>query len=183
MATVMSHAVAAVALGTLFGRAIPGRAIFYSAVCSMVPDLDVLGFGLGIKYGDPFGHRGFTHSLCFAAVWAVLVTLALFGKPADRERWPAIGLCLFIATASHGILDACTDGGLGVAFFAPFDNARYFFPWNPIAVSPIGAGFFSTRGLAVLANEARWIWLPSLLVAAAGICWHRRRARAGGARP
>ena len=47
MATVMSHAIAAVAIGTLFGRAIPGRAIFYGAVCSMVPDLDVLGFGLG----------------------------------------------------------------------------------------------------------------------------------------
>jgi hypothetical protein len=31
-------------------------------------------------------------------------------------------------TASHGMLDAMTDGGLGVAFFAPFDNARYFFP-------------------------------------------------------
>jgi len=183
MATVMSHALAAAAGGALFGRAIPGRAIFYGAVCSMVPDLDVLGFGLGIRYGDPLGHRGFTHSLFFAAIWAVLATLALFSKPADRERWPAIGLFLFLATVSHGLLDALTDGGLGVAFFAPFDNTRYFFPWNPIAVSPIGAGFFSPRGLAVLASEARWIWLPSLLVAGAGIFWHRGRARAGRARP
>ena len=175
MATILSHAVFAAAGGTLFGRTIPGRAIFYGAVSSMVPDADVLGFGLGIRYGDPLGHRGFTHSLFFAAVWAALLTCALFFQPADRARRTAIWLFLFLATASHGVLDAFTDGGLGVAFFAPFSNVRYFFPWNPIAVSPIGAGFFSARGLAVLASEARWIWLPALLVAAAGILWHRRR--------
>ena len=177
MATVFSHAIAAVAFGVVCGRKIPGRAIFYGAVSSMVPDLDVLGFGLGIRYADPFGHRGFTHSLCFAAVWAALVTLVLFLKPTDRRRWPAIWLFLFLATASHGLLDALTDGGLGVAFFAPFDNARYFLPWNPIAVSPIGARFFSPRGLAVLTSEALWIWLPSVAVAGAAIL-ARRRGRA-----
>ncbi len=51
-----------------------------------------------------------------------------------------VWLFLFVATISHGILDALTDGGLGVAFFAPFVNTRYFFPWTPIKVSPIGAG-------------------------------------------
>ena len=177
MATVFSHAIAAGAFGVVCGRMIPGRAIFYGAVSSMVPDLDVLGFGLGIRYADPFGHRGFTHSLCFAAVWAALVTLVLFLKPTDRRRWPAIWLFLFLATASHGLLDALTDGGLGVAFFAPFDNARYFLPWNPIAVSPIGARFFSPRGLAVLTSEALWIWLPSVAVAGAAIL-ARRRGRA-----
>ena len=175
MATIVSHAVAVVALGALCGRKIPARAIFYGAVSSMVPDVDVIGFGLGIRHGDSLGHRGFTHSLCFAAVWAALVTLLLFFQAADRRRWPAIWSFLFLATASHGLLDALTDGGLGVAFFAPFSNARFFFPWNPIAVSPIGAGFFSARGLGVLASEALWIWLPSLLVAAAGILWHRRQ--------
>ena len=175
MATVLSHAVVAVALGAVCGRTIPGRAIFYGAVSSMVPDLDVLGFGLGIRYGDPLGHRGFTHSLFFVAVWALLVTVVLFFKPAHRSRWPGIWLFLFLATASHGLLDALTDGGLGVAFFAPFDNARYFFPWNPISVSPIGARFFSPRGLAVLASEALWIWLPSVAVAGGAILFRRRR--------
>ena len=178
MATVFSHAIAAVAFGAVCGRKIPGRAIFYGAVSSMVPDLDVLGFGLGIRYADPFGHRGFTHSLCFAAVWAALVTIVLFLKPTDRSRWPAIWLFLFLATASHGLLDALTDGGLGVAFFAPFDNARYFFPWNPIAVSPIGARFFSPRGLAVLVSEALWIWLPSAAIAGAAILARRRGSAA-----
>jgi inner membrane protein len=82
---------------------------------------------------------------------------------------------LFLATASHGFLDAMTDGGLGVAFFSPFSNKRYFLPWTPIRVSPIGAGrFFSSRGLDVLRTEFLWIWLPAaVLVMAAWILWHR----------
>jgi inner membrane protein len=51
--------------------------------------------------------------------------------------------------ASHGILDAMTDGGLGVAFFSPFDDTRCFFPFRPIKVSPIGLSFFSC-GLDVM---------------------------------
>jgi hypothetical protein len=40
-----------------------------------------------------------------------------------------------------------TDGGLGAAFFAPFDNKRYFLPWRPIQVSPISVHrFFTPRG-------------------------------------
>jgi inner membrane protein len=62
----------------------------------------------------------------------------------------ALMLDFFLITASHGILDAFTNGGLGIALFSPFDNSRYFFPFRPIQVSPIGAGFFSMRGLRVL---------------------------------
>jgi inner membrane protein len=69
---------------------------------------------------------------------------------------------------SHGLLDAMTDGGLGVAFFAPFHNERFFFPWTPIRVSPIGAGFFSARGLTTLKSELLWVWLPCVVAATLG---------------
>jgi len=66
------------------------------------------------------------------------------------------------------VLDALTNGGLGVAFFSPFDTQRYFFPWTPIQVSPIGASrFFSTRGIDVLWSEIVWIWGPAILLGAA----------------
>jgi inner membrane protein len=71
------------------------------------------------------------------------------------------------------LLDALTNGGLGVALFAPFSNERFFFPWRPIEVSPIGAGFFSARGMRVLLSEARWIWLPAATVCA--VVWLRQR--------
>jgi inner membrane protein len=71
-------------------------------------------------------------------------------------------LYFFLATASHGLLDALTNGGLGVAFLSPFDTTRYFFGFRPVAVSPIGVSEFLTAyGAQVLASEARWIWMPS----------------------
>lgn len=58
-----------------------------------------------------------------------------------------------------------TNGGLGVAFLAPFSAERYFFGWRPMLVSPIGIHrFFSERGLAVLQSEIVWVWIPSLLL-------------------
>jgi inner membrane protein len=55
-----------------------------------------------------------------------------------------------------------TDGGLGVAFFSPFDQTRYFFPVRPVVVSPIGVNaFVSVDGLRVLISEAIWIWFPA----------------------
>jgi inner membrane protein len=126
----------------------------------VIPDLDVIGFELGIKYSDMLGHRGFTHSIFFAVVLAALTTFGLFQNSHDNQA--VIFLFLFLSTLSHPLLDALTNGGLGVGFFAPFNNKRYFFPYRPIKVAPIGViGFFSRRGCEVLLSELRWVWLPS----------------------
>lgn len=91
------------------------------------------------------------------------------------ERWK-LALLLFVITTSHGLLDAMTNGGLGVAFFSPFDRERYFLPWTPIQVSPIGAGgFFSQRGLEVIRSEMVWLWGPLMLLAAIFYLVNRRR--------
>jgi inner membrane protein len=162
---------------------LPARFWIVSAVCAMLPDIDVISFAFGIRYEDMFGHRGFTHSFFFAALTGLAATSfvrsdpgsrpstrsgrpeALEGRIADSGR---VGLFLWFTavTASHGLLDALTNGGRGIAFFAPFSDHRYFFPWRPIQVSPIGVGFFSPRGLRVLASEAGWIWAPSAIIAA-----------------
>ena len=137
----------------------------------MLPDLDVIAFGFGIEYGSMFGHRGITHSLAFA----ILVGLAvptLFFLSAQIPKW-TLALYFAAVTVSHPLLDMLTNGGLGVALFAPFSNERFFFPWRPIEVSPIGAGFFSERGLSVVASEALWIWVPSILIVA--VSWLARR--------
>jgi inner membrane protein len=75
-----------------------------------------------------------------------------------------------------------TDGGLGIAFFAPFDNTRYFFPFRPIKVSPIGLSFFSARGLDVIWSELLWMCIPATIIAT-GILFYRklRRSHAGAA--
>jgi inner membrane protein len=160
MPTVMTHALVGAAMGKLFtSRKMPACFWVTTAALTTLPDLDVIAFGLGIPYEAPLGHRGLSHSLAFALVAAAIATL-LTG-PVLGGRWTDLWGFYFAAAASHGLLDACTDGGLGVAFFAPFDSTRYFFPWRPIRVSPIGAGFFSRAGLETMTSEIIWIWLPA----------------------
>ena len=178
MASAFSHAVVALSIGTCFYRpGTPKRVWVAGALCSVIPDLDVIGFRFGIRYGDFWGHRGFTHSLLFSTLLAsAVVILGFHGGLPTLSRF-ALGMYFFLATASHGLLDAMTDGGLGVAFFSPFDNHRYFLPWTPIRVSPIGFGrFFIHRGLEVLASELLWIWLPAGLLAI--LVWLIRRRTA-----
>ena len=160
MPTIFTHPAVALALTPFFRGALPGkRWIVAGAMLTVLPDFDTIGFRFGVEYGDLLGHRGLTHSLAFAA--AVAGGLALFA----RRRRGSLFLYLFLCTASHGLLDAFTDGGLGVAFFAPFDDTRYFFPWRPIEVSPIGlARFLGPRALDVLLSEVLWVLAPSLLL-------------------
>lgn len=122
---------------------------------------------MGVPYDSVFGHRGITHSLTFAALFAS-AGLAAFRSATYEGTRRRIWLYLFLATASHGALDAMTSGGGGVAFFAPFVNDRYFFPWRPILVSPMRISrFFTQRGVAILASEAMWVWLPAAAFALA----------------
>jgi len=177
VASAISHAVAALGIGACFYRpGIPARVWVAGAIVSMVPDVDVIGFHYGIRYGDFWGHRGFTHSLLFAVVFASVATLLLeFRSVVPGISLGALWAYLFLATASHGALDAMTDGGLGVAFFSPFDNRRYFLPWRPIRVSPIGfERFFTARSLPILESEFFWIWIPSAVLILSALLWRRR---------
>ena len=171
MPSVFSHAIAAVAVGGVaVGR--PSRPALWGlgAICAVVPDLDVISFHVGLPYDHVLGHRGLSHSLLFAAglasIMTVLVRRTLMASPSGARLWAFF----FLTTASHGVLDAMTSGGLGVAFFAPFSDARYFFPWRPIVVSPISVGeFFGRRGVRVMWSELGWIWAPSAVVFLAGL--------------
>jgi inner membrane protein len=176
MASVFSHAVAALGIGAcLYQPRAPKRVWVVGALCSILPDLDVMGFRFGIQYGDFWGHRGFTHSLLCAALLASFVVLVAFRQAVPGLGRFALWTYFFLTTASHGFLDAMTDGGLGVAFFSPFNNTRYFLPWTPIRVSPIGiARFFSHRGLEAVESELLWISLPAALLGVSAWLIRRR---------
>ena len=168
MASAFSHGVAALGISACFYKPeVPKRVWLIGVVCSVLPDMDVIGFQFGVRYGDFWGHRGFTHSLAFAALLAGAIVVLAFRGGAPGIGPMKLWLFLFLATASHGFLDAMTNGGLGVAFFSPFDMHRYFLPWRPIRVSPISASqFFTKRGIAILQSELRWIWIPALSLGA-----------------
>ncbi len=177
MPSAFTHAFVALAMGRVFARQPPpARFWILSALCAVVPDLDVIGFGFGIHYSDMLGHRGLTHSLTFALLFGGTVAALFFRDERFNRR--ALVIYFFLVTASHGFFDALTNGGLGVAFFAPFDNTRYFFPFRPIEVSPIGVGrFFSPEGLTVILSESVWVWFPCAVIVLLSLMWRRLRRR------
>ncbi|KAA3610044.1 MAG: metal-dependent hydrolase [Calditrichaeota bacterium] len=167
MASAFAHAVSAIALKeTAYSEKTKKKLIIWAIVCSILPDADVIGFKFGIDYAHWLGHRGFSHSIFFGLLNGFFISLVFFREfiPFKKDFWK-ISLFLGFVTASHGVLDAMTSGGLGIAFFAPFDNTRYFFPFRPIVVSPIGIGnFFSEWGMRVLISEFIWVGLPSIIL-------------------
>ena len=75
----ISHAVAALGIGTIFAKpAMPYLVWIIGVACSEIPDADVIPIRLGVHYGDVWGHRGFPHSLLFSAVIVSLATIFRF---------------------------------------------------------------------------------------------------------
>jgi inner membrane protein len=161
MPTIFTHPAVPLALGLGLGaHTISRRLLLAGVALSMLPDLDVLAFQFAIPYEAGLGHRGFSHSLIFAALVALLGALLLRRY---QERFVPSLLFLLIVTVSHGVLDALTNGGHGIAFFWPYSLERYFAPVQFIEVSPLSAvRFFSPRGATVLMSEFLWVWLPCI---------------------
>jgi inner membrane protein len=172
MPTILTHPVVPLAIAAGLGsKVIPTRLIVAGVVAAILPDLDVLAFKLGIPYSHDFGHRGFSHSILFALAFALVI--ASMWRWLDTSFWRAL-LFIFIAGVSHGLLDAFTNGGLGIAFLWPWSGERYFAPYQVIQVSPIGVSrFISAGGLAVLWSEFLWVWLPFMGLASVLIAWRR----------
>lgn len=177
MPSIITHSIVGLAAGTAVARRqMPKRFWALTLLCPVLPDVDVAAFAFGIPYAHLFGHRGFFHSLFFALLVGIAIGWLFFRK--ERRWWLYAGY-LSLITASHGLLDACTSGGLGIALLAPFDSTRYFFPWTPIRVSPIGLRpFFSKWGAQVLLSEMRWVWLPAGAVAISSLLL-RQPSKAG----
>lgn len=162
-----------IAVGLAAGRAhgverVPLRkAMLAFSLISLWPDVDVIGFPLGVAYEDPLGHRGATHSIVAAlAVGVASYFLARrWGLPASRTA-----RFVTVVAVSHGLLDTLTyGGGLGCALLWPFSNRRFWSPVRFIPIAPIGAHMLSVRGLRVVAAEVL-IFAPFWIYAT----WPRR---------
>ena len=164
MPSSFTHPAVPIALAVAAGRGrVAWPLLAAGIVASVLPDVDFLGQWLGIPFDSDFGHRGVTHSMCFAALVGAIAALS-----ATRLRaapWLAFWF-VFVACASHGLLDMLTHGGLAVAYWWPFSGERHFFPWQPLASMPASVHrFLHGAGAAALRAEARWVWLPCLALA------------------
>jgi inner membrane protein len=176
MPTIFTHPVVALGVAPFFRRSgITPTLLLVGVLCTVVPDLDGIGLRLGIPYESPLGHRGLSHSVFFAVAWSGLMVV-LCRTFLHVACWRALFVFLLLCTASHGVLDALTDGGHGIAFLAPFSDTRYFLPWQPIAVSPLSVSrFLSGQAWPVLISEFWWVVLPFATLGIVGVFTNRRR--------
>jgi inner membrane protein len=147
----------------------PGTLLFFGFLAQL-PDFDVFGVVFGVHDLGPFGHRGASHAL----VTAIVVGL-LSGALARRIGWPVVRtvVAATLAVASHGVLDACCEGGRGIPLLWPLSHARFLSPWRVLPDAPRGFKMLSRPGLLDLAVEfvvffpltafALWRGRPALL--------------------
>ncbi len=160
MASLFGHGLVGFTLSKIVDSKNNKLLLFLAIGSAILPDIDVIAFNFGIPYGHPLGHRGFTHSIVFAILWAVIIALLL-----RKQKKSIVFPVIFLSTISHGILDALTTGGKGIGFFIPFSDERFFFPLKVIKVSPIGVSkFFSEWGMRVILSELKYIAIPCILV-------------------
>jgi inner membrane protein len=146
----IAHASVAVLASPLLGAQWrTPRVIGLTAAAAAAPDLDAIGRPLG--YGDVAflgGHRALTHSM-FSALVVGAIALALVAHTAEPRDRVRVALFVFCAVASHGLLDAFTTYGDGVAIFSPFSGYRWKSPWQPFG------GLWS---------EILALWIPAALM-------------------
>jgi inner membrane protein len=168
MASAITHFVvgAALALPAIesvkLRSVLPGWAISVGAgLLAVVPDLDTYVMrAFGLPHGSFFAHRGFFHS-AFFIVLLVSFAAVIVTRHALRAA-PLLALVWILSAITHPLLDMLTNGGAGVMLFFPFSEARLFFPWRPLHVSPLGVMRF-LRG----AGDILWSEMPFCLGAVA----------------
>lgn len=157
--TVFSHLAVPIAARLGAGKlSVPNPLLITGMILSVLPDADVVSFRLGIPYAAGLGHRGFSHSLLFAAVAALggALLMRAFKIPMRNSLW-----YLSLSAVSHGLLDALTTGGYGIAFFWPLSDQRFLAPVRMIDAWPLRASrFFSSGGMEVLKSELAWVCMP-----------------------
>ena len=163
MSSLFGHALAGLTISAAFTKGRPPRRIWaFAMACALAPDLDWFTGFLRLPFGNSLSHRGVSHSLIAAGLIAAAAMLIGF-RP--QLRSPRLWACMLAATFSHGLLDACTFGGTGVAFLLPFSEARFVCVWQPIFVSPIPlSGKLLDWLLFSLGTEVLWIGIPAAMV-------------------
>jgi inner membrane protein len=160
----IGHLAVGAALGAVYSRATgsnPRITILTFASLALAPDLDLVTSAFGAPGNTPLDHRGITHSLPFAMILGLLVSL-VFHK---RGRGLLAGLLTFGALGSHGFLDSMSERGGGPMLLWPFTAENYEFQWRPIPGVLTASHYLTLEAIPTLVVEFL-LFLPFSLFAA-----------------
>ncbi|MFD1613730.1 metal-dependent hydrolase [Gelatiniphilus marinus] len=112
-----------IVLGAAVGEAVLGKkvgnkAILYGAIAGTIPDLDIFASHFTDTVTSLLIHRGFSHSVLFAVLFAPLFgwLVSLYESFKSYKGWSWLFFWVFL---THSILDAHTTWG--TQLFWPFD--------------------------------------------------------------
>ena len=182
MASAITHfivgsSIALPAIRSEVSSILPKWAIPVSAgLLAVAPDFDVFAMRLfDIPYDSFWGHRGFFHSpffLVFAS--GILALMVIGGHP--RCVIAQITAMWALSAITHPVLDAMTDGGLGVMLLFPVSTTRLFLPWRPIHVSPMSIPRFFDNVGYILRSELPFCAVPAAIGASLFLARRKRDA-------
>jgi len=111
---VLGAAVGEVVLGKKLGN----KAMLYGGIAGTIPDLDIISSYFTDTVTAISIHRGFTHSIVFAILFAFIFgwIVSKYEIYKNTKRWFWLFFWVFF---THSILDSCTTWGTQV--FWPFD--------------------------------------------------------------
>lgn len=147
---VLGAAVAEAVAGRKMGR----RAAFWGAIAGTIPDLDVFLSIFNHPIDAALLHRGFSHSLVFAALMTPI--LAWIVNKLYTEKYP-INLWMklfFLAIVTHPLLDIFTN--YGTEFLWPFSLRITFnsvFVLDPLYTIPFAICLLTAL---ILKRENKW---------------------------
>jgi inner membrane protein len=159
----IGHLAVGAAVGALYSRATganPRVTIPAFAGLALAPDLDLISGLWGVPPNTPLSHRGITHSMAFALALGLAATL--WGRSPKGSM--LLGLSVFGALVSHGLLDTMSELGNGPMLLWPFSTMSYESLWRPIP-GVLSAGHYLTlQAVPTLALETV-MFLPLIVYA------------------
>ena len=170
----IGHLATGALLGAVYARTTgtkPIPAMVGFAALALAPDLDLFTMGM-VEAESALDHRVATHALPTAALAGCLAGLTL----ASHSVRVRTGALVFLALASHGVLDGLTRLGKGTVLLWPFDSVRRTFRWQPIPGAARFQEYFGWGGIPIVAQEAA-LFLPVMAITAL-LLWIRPRASA-----
>ena len=154
------HSIVGAGIASFFKSAPRKKLIFAAILLAALPDFDTILMGI-FGHESIFRHRGFMHSVFFAALAGICAAyLFKLKKWIEPRHFMKLAILFFIVTFSHPCLDGFSTGWkYGVGYLAPFDNTRYFLWMTPLPLAPLSPEhLFSQRGINLFLIEMSMLW-------------------------
>lgn len=150
------------------------KILFWGAFVQCLPDIDTIPAVFMPLDRSLMVHRGITHSLFFALIAALILSLIIF-KAFKKEQMSFFFMFLFVffQLALHDLLDVCNAYGTGL--LEPFSRDRFsvnlLYVADPIfSIGLVIAAFVLLLRRNIYLHSVKWAW-GALILSVIYLCY------------